>query len=217
MNKKLIVSILTAISLCFVLAGCKDETTKDTNVEEKAIKEKTKQVSQTKEDRETPSEKESLAAQVKEVTAEEDQTKTQSTPAYANDNQDTELEPLEVRHEAIATQGPIFTVKNQEELMLLMGNTKYLNITFYDNYCFANTQQSYNMVQNQPELLKRIPDMIFVNVHIEQFPEIAKYYQVDATPFTVLINKGNAVAGSPGYYTVDGLEKLMREHLDIQS
>ncbi|WP_182102496.1 YbbN family protein [Niallia taxi] len=220
MNKKVLWSLLTA-ALCLTLVGCGEESTKNKKAEEKVaaqeknLKEKASQSPEKTEGIEGTSEKEAVAAPVKEESAKEEQT--QSSPAYANDNQDPELEPLEVRHEAFVSQGPIFEVKTQQELMLLMGNTKYLNITFYDNYCFAQTQQSYNMVHNQPELLKRIPDMIFVNVHIEQFPEIAKYYQVDSTPFTVLINKGNAVVGTPGYYTVDGLEKFMREHLDIKS
>jgi hypothetical protein len=152
------------------------------------------------------------ALEVPEATesgTEEHQPSVSSEPS----TEESKLEPLKVRHNAIASQGPIFDVESIDELNLLMSNTKYLNITFYDNYCFANTQQSYNMVHNQPELLKQIPDMIFANVHIEQFPDLAKQYQVSATPFTVLVDNGQAVVGSPGYYDTNGLVQLMEEHL----
>ncbi|GAM16250.1 thioredoxin family protein [Mesobacillus selenatarsenatis] len=122
---------------------------------------------------------------------------------------------IEQRHQEILKQGNIYKIRNMEDLNMLAANTKYLTMTFYDNSCFANTQPSYNMIQNQPEMKKRVPDMIFVNIPIEQFPDLAKKFQVNTTPYTILIDQGQPVAGSPGYYDSEGLEKFMREFLPL--
>ncbi|WP_102264458.1 thioredoxin family protein [Mesobacillus jeotgali] len=122
---------------------------------------------------------------------------------------------IEQRHQEILKQGNIYKIRNMEDLNMLAANTRYLTMTFFDNSCFANTQPSYNMIQNQPEMKKRVPDMIFVNIPIEQFPDLAKKFQVNTTPYTILIDQGQPVAGSPGYYDSEGLEKFMREFLPL--
>lgn len=129
--------------------------------------------------------------------------------------QQQEANDLEARHQEILKQGNIFDVTSLKEMVYLFDHTKYFTIIFYDNSCFERTQQSYNMIHNQDAFIKRIPDMIFADVLVTESPDLVKQFKINQTPFTVLVNKGRAVAGSPGFYSNDGLEKFMRKYLDI--
>ncbi|WP_163971143.1 thioredoxin family protein [Oceanobacillus halotolerans] len=143
---------------------------------------------------------------------------------YFTDMKERELERLQAlweeeiakRHKAINEQGNIFNVKTTEDIEVLANNTKYMAIIFYDNYCFAQTQDSYNMIYGQEDLVERIPDMIFVDIHINEFPGLAEYFGVTDVPYTILFNKAEIVHSTQGYYTTDELEEMMYTYMDIE-
>lgn len=133
--------------------------------------------------------------------------KSESSPVEKTvaSNQVKDSEPFDIdeyyatEHKEIIELGHYYKIPNLEVLDYLIRHTEYSMMLFYTDGCFAKVYNSANMLEEQHLVVEQVPDAVFANIDLEDFPELGELIGIKEAPYAVFLHRGQPVHIQEGY------------------